>query len=241
MTNIINYRLRVTLSDSRTLTGQMLAFDKHMNLVLADCEEFRKIKPKGKKTENQNELEQKRTLGLVILRGETIVSMSIDGPPPPTADDARSRGMSLLSGPGLGRPAGRGMPAVPPPGAPMTGLSGPVRGIGGPAPQMMQPRPGIQGAPVPYGRPPMPGQAPPPGFRPPPGAPQSFRPLPPGAPGAPPMGFRPPAGAPGMPPPGFRPGMPPPPQGFPQGAGRGAPPPPPGMYNRPPPPPGPQQ
>lgn len=55
----------------------------------------------------------------------------------------------------------------------------------------MQPRPGYQGAPVPYGRPPMPGQGmPPQGFRPPPGMP--------------PMGFRPP---PGMPPPGFRPGM----------------------------------
>ncbi|KAG0168613.1 hypothetical protein DFQ28_005098 [Apophysomyces sp. BC1034] len=223
MTNIINYRLRVTMSDSRVLTGQMLAFDKHMNLVLADCEEFRKVKPKGKAAEGQAELEQKRTLGLVILRGETIVSISVDGPPPPSADDARSRHVSLMGGPGMGRPAGRGMPAIPPPGAPMVGLSGPVRGVGGPAPQMMQPRPGIQVPPMAYGRPPMPGQGPPPGFRPPPGMPQNFRP----PPGAPPMGMRPPLG---VPPPGFRPGMPP------QGAGRGAPPPPPGMFNRPPPP-----
>lgn len=104
MTNIINYRLRITLSDSRTLTGQMLAFDKHMNLVLADCEEFRKIKPKGKNTkqQQQDELEQKRTLGLVILRGETIVSISIDGPPPPTTETT-SRGPTLTAGPGMGR------------------------------------------------------------------------------------------------------------------------------------------
>lgn len=104
MTNILNYRLRITLSDSRVLTGQMLAFDKHMNLVLADCEEFRKIKPKGKKAKSDDEeLEQKRTLGLVILRGETIVSMSIDGPPPPTTHESRARGPGLMPGPGMGR------------------------------------------------------------------------------------------------------------------------------------------
>jgi hypothetical protein len=36
MLSLINYRLRVTLNDGRQLTGQMLAFDPHMNLVLAD-------------------------------------------------------------------------------------------------------------------------------------------------------------------------------------------------------------
>ncbi|KAH8556474.1 hypothetical protein BGW37DRAFT_417211 [Umbelopsis sp. PMI_123] len=154
MMNIINYRLRITLADSRVLTGQMLAFDKHMNLVLADCEEFRRVKSKGKVPEGQPEQEEKRTLGLVILRGETIVSMSIDGPPPPSTEDKSSRASQLMTGPGVGRPAGRGMPPVPPMGA---GLGGPVRGVGGPAPGMMQPRPGIQAPPVAYGRPPMPG------------------------------------------------------------------------------------
>ncbi|KAI9313784.1 hypothetical protein BX666DRAFT_2055769 [Dichotomocladium elegans] len=223
MMNLINYRLRITLSDSRTLTGQMMAFDKHMNLVLADCEEFRKIKPKTKKSD-QDELEQKRTLGLIILRGETIVSISVDGPPPPQANESKLRGSAMAAGMGIGRPAGRGMPAAPPPGAPMIGLAGPVRGVGGPSAHMMQPRPGgIHAPPVAYGRPPVlpPGQGPPPGFRPPPGMPQHFRP--------PPPGFRPPPPPPGAP--GFRPGMPPPP-GFPQGG--------PNMYNRPPPPAPPQ-
>jgi len=48
MLQLVNYRLRVTLTDSRALTGQMLAYDKHMNLVLADCEEFRTLKKKTK-------------------------------------------------------------------------------------------------------------------------------------------------------------------------------------------------
>ncbi|KAF9960465.1 hypothetical protein BGZ72_006847 [Mortierella alpina] len=232
MMNLINFRLRITLSDSRVFTGQMLAFDKHMNLVLADCEEFRKIKSKDGKPER----EEKRTLGLLILRGEVIVSMSVDGPPPPSAEDQRSRISQMSTGSGVAAPAGRGMPVVP--GA-APGLTGPVRGVGGPAPGMMLPRPAAAAAPVSYGR-----GMPPPGGIPPPGMPPAgFRPMggmapphgmPPGM--APPPGFRP-MGQPGVPPPGFRPGMPP--GGFPPGFAPGPPPPgfqgpPPGF--RPPPP-----
>ncbi|KAI9851702.1 MAG: hypothetical protein M1838_003040 [Thelocarpon superellum] len=78
MANLINYRMRVTLNDGRQMTGSMLAFDKHMNLVLADTEEFRRVKSKPSKGATQAapgsagpalvETEQKRTLGLTIGR-----------------------------------------------------------------------------------------------------------------------------------------------------------------------------
>lgn len=92
MQSLINWRIKITLNDGRSLTGQMLAFDKHMNLVLADCEEFRRIRPKKKNPDDETPAyqEQKRTLGLVIVRGEIIVSLSIEGPPPVTDDDKKN-------------------------------------------------------------------------------------------------------------------------------------------------------
>jgi small nuclear ribonucleoprotein B and B' len=74
----INYRVRVTIQDSRVLIGTFLAFDKHMNLVLSDTEEYTKIK--AKKT-GDVEKEKKRSLGLVLLRGENIISLSAESPP----------------------------------------------------------------------------------------------------------------------------------------------------------------
>lgn len=50
----INYRMRVTILDGRQLVGRFMAFDRHMNLVLGDCEEFRKLPAKKGMTEEVN-------------------------------------------------------------------------------------------------------------------------------------------------------------------------------------------
>ncbi|KAG8916074.1 pyruvate carboxylase [Tulasnella sp. 417] len=176
MLALINHIVKITMNDGRTLMGKMLAFDRHMNLVLADCEEFRRIKKKRKQGDQEvsESVEQKRTLGLVILRGETIVSLTDEGAPASADDDKKG---NLMPGPGRGMPAGRGMGMMPPPG-----------GV---------PPPSMAARPMPYGMPPpgMPGGPPPgmPGF-----GRGGFPPGPPGFPGMPPPGF-------GGPPPGFQP------------------------------------
>lgn len=68
----LNYRVRVVLQDSRMLVGTFLAFDRHMNVVLADTEEFRKVRTKNKvdgKGVVVEEKELKRTVGFILLRG----------------------------------------------------------------------------------------------------------------------------------------------------------------------------
>jgi len=131
MQNLVDYRVRITLMDGRQLTGFLMAFDKYMNLVIADTEEFRRTKRRSttKATADDVETEEKRTLGLVILRGEEVVSLSVDAPP---ASEGQGRMAPIQAGFGTAKPVGRGLGAgtasvaVPP-----AGLAGPTKGVGG--------------------------------------------------------------------------------------------------------------
>lgn len=176
--------------------GQLLAFDTHMNLVLADCEEWRTLKTKTSTGTSKifsscwleehgpinvflsisssvtaaEERQEKRFLGLTLLRGENVVSIQIQAPPP---SEGKTKAQAA-AGPGVARSAGRGL------GAPR-GLSGPVSGVGGPSSNAMQPTGIASSAPQqPSGMPP--GGAPP-------GMPPGMPPRPPGMPPQPGLGY----------------------------------------------------
>ncbi|AFZ79249.1 small nuclear ribonucleoprotein-associated protein B, putative [Theileria equi strain WA] len=135
----LQYTVRVTVKDGRKFVGTLIAFDKHMNLVLADCEEFRMTKGKEGK-------EIKRTLGFILLRGENIVSFTAKAPP------AASLMPFGAAGPGKAIPAGRGTPIMP--GMTQQGmphmqpnaaaLQAPMRGLIGAAPLQLAPQ-GVAG------------------------------------------------------------------------------------------------
>jgi small nuclear ribonucleoprotein B and B' len=117
----VEHRLRVTLQDGRVVIGTFLAFDKHLNLVLSDTEEFRTLRnKKDRGVSVVEERQEKRTLGLIILRGETVVSIAVEGPPP------SSTSRLTPGGPGVAKGAGRGTATSAP-----VGLgAAPVHGVG---------------------------------------------------------------------------------------------------------------
>lgn len=109
--------MRIVVQDSRVFVGYFkgrcfktflnllqfdLAFDKHMNIILSECEEHRRIKVRAEVSANiqsfefqpkpgkkLNVEEEKRVLGLILLRGDKIISMSVDGPPQKGDDDIK--------------------------------------------------------------------------------------------------------------------------------------------------------
>src|SRR5271154_3075368 len=131
MQNLIDYRVRISMNDGRQLTGLLMAFDKFMNIVLGDTEEFRRTKRRSTTTTVQTDMteqEEKRTLGLVILRGEQVVSLSVEAP-----SENMGRLEPIQPGSGTTKAIGREISprnvVVPP-----VSLSGPARGVGGSIP-----------------------------------------------------------------------------------------------------------
>ena len=73
---------------TRTFLGTFMGFDKHMNLLLDNATEYRKVRQKFTETEaaiaKEEAIElpkmkqEKRELGFIILRGEQVISMFVD-------------------------------------------------------------------------------------------------------------------------------------------------------------------
>jgi len=59
----MNQRLNLLLKDGRTIQGKLIGYDEYMNLVLDESEESKD--------------ETKRRLGMIILRGNNVVSISL--------------------------------------------------------------------------------------------------------------------------------------------------------------------
>lgn len=138
----IDFRVRITIQDARMMVGTFLAFDKHMNIVLADTEEYRITKTN--KTGVHKQI--KRTLGLVIIRGENIVSLTAEAPPSqtfkksdvdatkPGKATAINRAGSVPSQPGQAMPS-----LVGPTGQLPSGLKAPNISVNLPKPPTMPP------------------------------------------------------------------------------------------------------
>jgi len=77
-------------------------------------------------------------LGLTIVRGNEVVSITIEGPPP--ADTVRSKTQSALGGSNIQQMTNIGIAALSSNPIPI-GITGLVKGLGGPAPGTMLPSP----------------------------------------------------------------------------------------------------
>ena len=119
----INYRIRITLTDNRILIGTFLAFDKHMNLVLSETEEYSRIKAKNKK----NDKERKRSLGLVLIRGDSVISLSAESPPPENNNKRFNIDNKTI---GVANPINRDIIPVTNPESGIVGLTSIGKGVG---------------------------------------------------------------------------------------------------------------
>jgi small nuclear ribonucleoprotein B and B' len=136
LAKFLNHRVSVSIDDHRYFVGQMLGFDSHSNIVLKDCEEYRPL-TKRKAGEAR---ETKRNIGLMILRGDSVVHIDVVGPPPPSGNRMAASTASAVLQPGLPteKAAGRGA-GLPGSSAPpnLQGLSKPGAGIATPAAKVL--------------------------------------------------------------------------------------------------------
>ncbi|KAL2557394.1 Small nuclear ribonucleoprotein family protein [Forsythia ovata] len=98
---------------------------RNLYLVLGDCEEFLRLLPTKGSKEDQ---EDYRILGLVLLHGEEVISLTVEGPPLLGESRVKAIGVNAVLGPSIGCAASCGVPIVFV--QAQSGLAGPVRGVG---------------------------------------------------------------------------------------------------------------
>ena len=129
LAKFLNYRVNVEIKDHRYFIGQLLGFDSHSNIVMKDCEEYRRLR-KRKAGEPR---EAKRNIGLMILRGDNVKHINIVGPPPPSGNRLTASAASAMLQPGitvdkaLGKGTGVAVSTAP---QNVTGLVKPAAGVG---------------------------------------------------------------------------------------------------------------
>lgn len=69
MLSLLQCRIRVTLDDESVVVGRLLSYDGQQNLILSDAERERTAKKDPSKV-------LREPLGLIFLRGKTIVTIS---------------------------------------------------------------------------------------------------------------------------------------------------------------------
>lgn len=74
--NWLNKCLRVEMSDGRVLVGIFLCTDRDANIILGSCTEY--LPEENKETSSAYVNDEPRMLGLVMVPGKHIVSISID-------------------------------------------------------------------------------------------------------------------------------------------------------------------
>ncbi|SCU95354.1 LADA_0G15148g1_1 [Lachancea dasiensis] len=87
LSDLLHYRIRALTNDGKAFVGELMAFDAHMNLVLAECVEHRipnhqmeLLKGKNKDSTAKPKVET-RTLGLVVLRGDQVLTTVVENGP----------------------------------------------------------------------------------------------------------------------------------------------------------------
>lgn len=76
--SLLNKRLRISIKDGRVIDGHFMCTDNSCNIVLSNCEEFLTQEDIGKsQNRDKSETVNIRTLGLAIVPGDQIFSISV--------------------------------------------------------------------------------------------------------------------------------------------------------------------